>query len=69
MTSLLENERLGGQVQVVYPDPPYGINFNSNFQARISNRSPKETQDAALTREPEQVQAYRAPGSSAFTPT
>lgn len=59
MTSLLEKERLGGQVQVVYFDPPYGINFNSNFQARISNRSPKETSDAALTREPEQIQAYR----------
>lgn len=59
MTSLLEKERLGGQVQVVYFDPPYGINFNSNFQARISNRSPRETQDDALTREPEQVQAYR----------
>jgi adenine-specific DNA-methyltransferase len=59
MTSVLEKERLGGQVQVIYFDPPYGINFNSNFQARISNRSPKETQDEALTREPEQVQAYR----------
>lgn len=59
MTSLLEKERLGGQVQVIYFDPPYGINFNSNFQARISNRSPKETHDDAVTREPEQVQAYR----------
>lgn len=59
MTSLLEKERLSGKVQVVYFDPPYGINFNSNFQARISNRSPKETSDGALTREPEQIQAYR----------
>lgn len=59
MTSLLEKERIGGQVQMVYFDPPYGINFNSNFQARISRRSPKETSDDALTREPEQVQAYR----------
>jgi adenine-specific DNA-methyltransferase len=59
MTSLVEKERLGGQVQVVYFDPPYGINYNSNFQARISNRSPKETSDDSLTREPEQIQAYR----------
>lgn len=59
MTSLLERERLGGQVQMVYIDPPYGINFNSNFQARISERSPKETVDGTLTREPEQIQAYR----------
>jgi adenine-specific DNA-methyltransferase len=69
MTSLLEKERLGGQVQLVYFDPPYGINFNSNFQARISDRSPKETWDDAVTREPEQVQAYRDPGGSAFTRT
>lgn len=59
MTSLLERERLGGQVQMIYIDPPYGINFNSNFQARISDRSPKQTADGSLTREPEQIQAYR----------
>lgn len=59
MTSLLERERLGGQVQLVYIDPPYGINFNSNFQARLSDASPAESRDGSLTREPEQIQAYR----------
>jgi adenine-specific DNA-methyltransferase len=59
MTSLLERERMGGQVQCIYLDPPYGINYNSNFQADIANRSPRETDDGALTREPEQIQAYR----------
>jgi len=59
MTSLLERERMGGQVQCIYVDPPYGINYNSNFQADIGNRSPRETDDGALTREPEQIQAYR----------
>ena len=59
MTSLLERERLGGQVQCIYIDPPYGVNFNSNFQARVSDRTPKETNDDTLTREPEQIQAYR----------
>ncbi len=59
MTSLLERERMGGQVQCIYVDPPYGINYNSNFQADITNRSPRETDDGALTREPEQIQAYR----------
>lgn len=59
MTSLLERERMGGQVQCIYLDPPYGINYNSNFQARISDRSPTETKDDAVTREPEQIQAYR----------
>jgi adenine-specific DNA-methyltransferase len=58
MASLVERERMAGQVQCIYFDPPYGINYNSNFQARISNRSPREN-DEALTREPEQVQAYR----------
>ncbi|MGH3040610.1 MAG: DNA methyltransferase, partial [Gaiellaceae bacterium] len=59
MTSLLERERLGGQVQMIYIDPPYGINFNSNFQARISETTPREATDDALTREPEQIRAYR----------
>jgi len=59
MTSLLERERLGGQVQMVYIDPPYGINFNSNFQARISDSTPRELSDDAISREPEQIQAYR----------
>jgi adenine-specific DNA-methyltransferase len=59
MTSLLERERMAGQSQLIYIDPPYGINYNSNFQARISNRAPKETDEATITREPEQIQAYR----------
>ena len=59
MTSLMEKERLSGQVQMVYIDPPYGVNYNSNFQARISNRTPSEAADDTLSREPEQIQAYR----------
>lgn len=59
MTSLLEREQLGARVQMIYIDPPYGINYNSNFQSRISERSPTETSDATVTREPEQIQAYR----------
>jgi len=59
MSSLLERERMVGQVQCVYIDPPYGVNYNSNFQARITERTPKEGADTALTREPEMIQAYR----------
>lgn len=59
MTSLLERERLGGQVQMIYIDPPYGINYRSNFQPRISQPSPQEGRDDSITREPEQIQAYR----------
>jgi adenine-specific DNA-methyltransferase len=58
MTSLLEKERLRGQVQMIYIDPPYGVNYRSNFQPRLSVRDVKE-RDADLTREPEQIRAYR----------
>jgi adenine-specific DNA-methyltransferase len=59
MASLLERERMAGQVQMIYLDPPYAINYNSNFQAHISNRRPNENKDESITREPEQIQAYR----------
>ena len=32
MNSLLQYEGLGGQVQMIYIDPPYGVKFGSNFQ-------------------------------------
>jgi adenine-specific DNA-methyltransferase len=59
MSSLLEKERLGGRVQMIYIDPPYGIGYNSNFQPRVSNRIVKNGSDSHLTREPEQIQAFR----------
>jgi len=58
MTSLLERERMAGQVQCIYIDPPYGIGFSSNFQPRMSSRQVKEN-DESLTREPEQIKAFR----------
>jgi adenine-specific DNA-methyltransferase len=59
MTSLLERERLGGQVQTVFLDPPYGVKYNSNFQPTIGNRNVTDGKDEDLTREPEMIQAYR----------
>ena len=59
MNSLLERERLGGQVQMAYMDPPYGIGYNSNFQADLTQHRPREGLDDTLTREPEMIQAYR----------
>jgi adenine-specific DNA-methyltransferase len=59
MNSLLERERMAGKVQCIYMDPPYGVKFNSNFQPSISRRDVKDGDDASLTREPEQIQAYR----------
>ena len=60
MNSLLEFEGLGGQVQMVYMDPPYGVKFGSNFQPFV--RKPKlddSNKDDEMTREPEMVKAYR----------
>lgn len=59
MNSLLEYEGLGGQVQMIYMDPPYGVKFGSNFQPFVRKRDVKNNDDADLTREPETVKAYR----------
>jgi adenine-specific DNA-methyltransferase len=58
MSSLARREDLAGKVQMIYMDPPYGIKFASNFQARIGDRDVKES-ESSLTREPEMVKAYR----------
>ena len=59
MNSLLQYEGLGGQVQMIYMDPPYGVKFGSNFQPFIRRRDVKHGDDGDMTREPEMVQAYR----------
>jgi adenine-specific DNA-methyltransferase len=59
MNSLLEYEGLGGQVQMIYVDPPYGVKFGSNFQPFVRKRDVKDGSDDDLTREPEMVKAYR----------
>ncbi len=59
MNSLLRFESLGGQVQMIYVDPPYGVKFGSNFQPFIRKRDVKHNEDDDFTREPEMVQAYR----------
>ena len=59
MNSLLEYEGLGGQVQMVYIDPPYGVKFGSNFQPFVRKRDVKHGKDEEMIREPEMVKAYR----------
>ena len=59
MNSLLEKEGLGGQVQMVYVDPPYGIRYGSNFQPFVNRREVTDGKDADLTAEPEQIRAFR----------
>jgi adenine-specific DNA-methyltransferase len=59
MASLAEREGLRGQVQCIYFDPPYGIKFNSNFQWSTQSRDVKDGDKTHVTREPEQVRAFR----------
>jgi len=59
MASLAEREGLRGKVQCIYLDPPYGIKFNSNFQWSTTSREVKDGNAAHITREPEQVKAFR----------
>jgi adenine-specific DNA-methyltransferase len=58
MNSLLQYEGMGGKVQMIYMDPPYGVNFGSNFQPFVRKRD-VGSDDEDMTREPEMVQAYR----------
>ena len=59
MASLAEREGLRGKVQCIYFDPPYGIKFNSNFQWSTTSRDVKDGNKDHITREPEQVKAFR----------
>ncbi len=59
MNSLLQYEGLGGQVQMIYMDPPYGVKFGWNFQPFVRKRDVTHGDDEDMTREPETVQAYR----------
>src|SRR6202521_1742236 len=59
MASLSERESLKGRVQCIYFDPPYGIKFNSNWQVSTQSRDVKDGKREDLSREPEQVKAFR----------
>ena len=60
MSSLLEKEGLGGQIQMIYIDPPYGIKYKSNFQPFVNKRNVAESdRDDDLTQEPEMLKAFR----------
>lgn len=59
MNSLLEKEGMGGKVQMVYIDPPYGIRYGSNFQPFVKRSDVKDGKDQDLTREPEMLKAFR----------
>ena len=59
MTSLAEKEGLKGKVQMIYIDPPYGIKFGSNWQVSTRKRDVKDGKGEDMTRQPEQIRAFR----------
>ena len=59
MASLAGREGYQDKVQCIYIDPPYGIRFNSNFQWSTTSRDVRDGNAAHITREPEQVRAFR----------
>jgi len=59
MNSLLEKEGMAGKVQMVYIDPPYGVEYGSNFQPFVNKRNVENLRDSDLTREPEMLKAFR----------
>jgi adenine-specific DNA-methyltransferase len=59
MASLSVRENLEGKVQCIYFDPPYGIKFNSNWQVSTQSRDVKDGKQTDISREPEQVKAFR----------
>ena len=59
INSLLEKESMGGKVQCVYMDPPYGIKYGGNFQPFVHKRNVKDGKDPDFTTEPEMIRAFR----------
>ena len=59
MNSLLHKEGMGGDVQTVYIDPPYGIKYGSNFQPFTNKREVTDGKDTHLSGEPETIKAFR----------
>ena len=59
MASLAEREGLRGKIQMIYLDPPYGIDFKSNWQASTRDRNVTDGDLSDASREVEQIKAFR----------
>ncbi len=59
MTSLAEKEGIKGKIQCIFLDPPYGIKFGSNWQVSTRRRDLRDGNQDDLTRQPEQIRAFR----------
>ena len=68
MASLAEKEGLKGKVQMIYMDPPYGIKFGSNWQVSTRKREVNDGKFYDITRQPEQIRAFRDTWELGFTP-
>ena len=58
MVSLIENENMDESVKMIYFDPPYGINYNSNFQISTQKSQQSVDKDKHLSKDPESIKAY-----------
>ena len=58
MASLAGRENLAGQVQMIYFDPPYAINYKSNFQVAVDDRDTSENRKG-LPPDPQTIAAFR----------
>lgn len=59
MQSLLAKDRLRGQVQMIYFDPPYGQNFKSNFQTSVAKLETPEKLDGLPVGDTMPLRAFR----------
>ena len=59
MASLTEKENLRGKIQMIYIDPPYGIDFKSNWQASTNSTNVTDGKVDHISREVEQIKAFR----------
>jgi len=59
MASLTEKEGLRSQVQMIFIDPPYGVEFKSNWQVAANKKDVRDGKISDVTAEPEQIKAYR----------
>jgi len=59
MNSVLQKEGMEGKIQTIYMDPPYGINYKSNFQPFTNNKEVKDNNDDSIPHEPEMIKAFR----------
>jgi len=59
MNSLLEKEGMAGKIQTIFMDPPYGVNYRSNFQPFTNKQDHKDGDDGSIPHEPEMIRAFR----------